>query len=161
MLGSPNAPVGMLPEAGKVRRSWRDGWPSTLCRCRHSPESKQQKQRKLVLGCLLSLVAATLLLANSGMVGWLMETPMSNPGRVLLVTAHPDDEVIFFASTVTALHSSGLEVYLLCLTNGSALVPTLTVHCHPWSICESYIGLAVSVRDGSCVGACSSLAGVP
>ena len=121
LLGT-SAAGAMLPEAGKARRSWRDGWTSALCRCRQPPDAKQQKQRRLALGCLLSLVAATLLLASSGVVGWLMETPMRNPGRVLLVTAHPDDEVIFFASTVTALHSSGLEVFLLCLTNGNDLV---------------------------------------
>ena len=142
----------MLPEAGKVRRSWRDGWPSALCRSRQPPDSKQQKQRRLALGCLLSLVAATLLLASSGVVGWLVETPMRNPGRVLLVTAHPDDEVIFFASTVTALHSSGLEVFLLCLTNGSAPVPAPYVY---FIVTDPFCGsLKLHSRPGSCVSAC-------
>lgn len=53
------------------------------------------------------------------------------PARVLLVTAHPDDESLFFAPTVISLlshkhHSvietgtSDIEVYFLCLSNGDA-----------------------------------------
>lgn len=70
--------------------------------------------------CSLSAAAALILLLGSGGMGRLTDSPIANPGRVLLVTAHPDDEVIFFSSTVTALRSSGSEVYLLCLTNGDA-----------------------------------------
>ena len=55
------------------------------------------------------------------------DAPISQPGRVLLVTAHPDDEVIFFASSVTALHAAGAEVFLLCLTSGEVFL-TLSMH---------------------------------
>ena len=37
---------------------------------------------------------------------------------VLLVTAHPDDEVMFFLPTLLQLRQQGREVYLLCLSKG-------------------------------------------
>lgn len=49
-----------------------------------------------------------------------IEVPIRQPGNVLLVTAHPDDETVFFGPAITALHSRGSEVYLLCLTTGSS-----------------------------------------
>lgn len=39
---------------------------------------------------------------------------------VLLVTAHPDDECMFFAPSVAALRRAGLRVLLLCLSTGDA-----------------------------------------
>ncbi len=48
-----------------------------------------------------------------------VEVPINHPGRVLLVTAHPDDETVFFGPAITALHARGSEVYLLCLTTGT------------------------------------------
>ena len=68
---------------------------------------------------LLAVAAFALLVIQCGGVSWLTDTPISQPGRVLLVTAHPDDEVIFFSSSVTALHAAGAEVFLLCLTSGA------------------------------------------
>ena len=69
--------------------------------------------------CLLLVAAAGMALLNSGGANWLTDAPIKHPGRVLVVTAHPDDEVIFFATTITALHASGSEVFLLCLTDGA------------------------------------------
>ena len=69
--------------------------------------------------CLLSVAAAGIVLLSSGGANWLTDAPIKQPGRVLVVTAHPDDEVIFFATTITALHASGSEVFLLCLTDGA------------------------------------------
>ena len=37
---------------------------------------------------------------------------------MLLVTAHPDDECMFFAPTVTSLVARGAELWLLCLSTG-------------------------------------------
>jgi hypothetical protein len=37
---------------------------------------------------------------------------------VLLLTAHPDDEVMFFAPTIRGLRSSDSEIKVLCLSNG-------------------------------------------
>ena len=74
---------------------------------------------------LLAVGAVTFLLVQSGGVGWLTDAPILQPGRVLLVTAHPDDEVIFFSSSVTALHAAGAEVFLLCLTSGAPALPII------------------------------------
>ena len=41
-------------------------------------------------------------------------------GPVLLVTAHPDDECMFFTPTVRALVSEGVPVHVLCLSTGEA-----------------------------------------
>lgn len=38
--------------------------------------------------------------------------------RALLVTAHPDDECMFFAPTILKLVESQASVYLLCLSTG-------------------------------------------
>ncbi|XP_026314320.1 N-acetylglucosaminyl-phosphatidylinositol de-N-acetylase [Hyposmocoma kahamanoa] len=38
--------------------------------------------------------------------------------RVLLVTAHPDDECMFFGPTIFRLCEQGADVHLLCLSNG-------------------------------------------
>jgi hypothetical protein len=43
---------------------------------------------------------------------------VDKPRKVLLLTAHPDDEVMFFAPTVMALVSAGWEVSGLCLSTG-------------------------------------------
>ncbi len=84
---------------------------------------------RIAVASLLALCVGSLLLLETGSLGRLAESPISNPGRVLLVTAHPDDEVIFFSSTISALHASGLEVFLLCLTNGAPFSPcTEPVH---------------------------------
>lgn len=40
--------------------------------------------------------------------------------RVALVTAHPDDEAMFFAPTIVSLVASGLPVHILCLSTGNA-----------------------------------------
>lgn len=40
--------------------------------------------------------------------------------KVLLVTAHPDDESLFFAPTLASLRASDADVYLLCLSTGDA-----------------------------------------
>ena len=44
--------------------------------------------------------------------------PKSTPKRVLLVTAHPDDECMFFGPTIAHLIREGHEVFILCLSTG-------------------------------------------
>lgn len=46
--------------------------------------------------------------------------------RVLLVTAHPDDECMFFAPAVLKLTESRAAVYLLCLSSGTSWCKDLT-----------------------------------
>ena len=42
-------------------------------------------------------------------------------GRILLITAHPDDECMFFAPTIMSLgRSVRAELFLLCLSEGTS-----------------------------------------
>lgn len=47
----------------------------------------------------------------------------ANETRALLVTAHPDDECMFFAPTILKLVESQASVYLLCLSTGRFTIP--------------------------------------
>lgn len=49
-----------------------------------------------------------------------VDTKDGRKTKVLLVTAHPDDECMFFAPTIIAMTSnSRIEFHVLCLSNGS------------------------------------------
>ena len=39
-------------------------------------------------------------------------------GKVLLITAHPDDECMFFAPSLISLTQANVDVFLLCLSEG-------------------------------------------
>lgn len=43
----------------------------------------------------------------------------SDTGRVLLVTAHPDDECMFFTPSIRNFIAQGRSVDLLCLSTGN------------------------------------------
>ena len=40
--------------------------------------------------------------------------------RILLVTAHPDDECMFFTPTIVDFQKKGFKIDLLCLSTGNA-----------------------------------------
>lgn len=62
----------------------------------------------------LVLLALQYLLAGSSLgLGW-------RPRRVLILTAHPDDETMFFAPAIISLVAMGASVSGLCLSNGDA-----------------------------------------
>ena len=42
--------------------------------------------------------------------------------RVLLVVAHPDDETMFFSPTILSLRARSIPTFVLCLSNGEAVV---------------------------------------
>ena len=44
----------------------------------------------------------------------------NSPPKVLFITAHPDDESLFFAPTLVSLQSSNADVFFLCLSTGNA-----------------------------------------
>jgi len=48
------------------------------------------------------------------------ETVRVLPSSALLVTAHPDDEAMFFAPTIQALAAAGTTLSALCLSTGNA-----------------------------------------
>lgn len=41
------------------------------------------------------------------------------PQKVLLLTAHPDDECLFFSPTILALHKSA-DVFSMCVSTGNS-----------------------------------------
>lgn len=47
--------------------------------------------------------------------------PIARGSRVALVTAHPDDEAMFFSPTLLALAAQGCTLFLLCLSTGAAM----------------------------------------
>ena len=53
--------------------------------------------------------------------------------KVLVLTAHPDDECMFFAPTILRLRKKGIEVSLLCMTTGT--VQLQTVGGGPFNFC--------------------------
>jgi LmbE family N-acetylglucosaminyl deacetylase len=44
--------------------------------------------------------------------------------NIMLVTAHPDDEAMFFAPTLHKLQQQGTTIHILCLSTGEALSHT-------------------------------------
>ncbi|XP_063702259.1 N-acetylglucosaminyl-phosphatidylinositol de-N-acetylase-like, partial [Culicoides brevitarsis] len=50
---------------------------------------------------------------------WKLSTLLPRTRRVLVVTAHPDDESMFFAPTILGLREQKCRVFLLCLSNGN------------------------------------------
>ena len=47
------------------------------------------------------------------------ETSISSKKNVLILTAHPDDECMFFTPTILGLQEQGHRVYIVCLTKGN------------------------------------------
>ncbi|MYT82460.1 N-acetylglucosaminyl deacetylase, LmbE family [Streptomyces sp. MnatMP-M77] len=57
--------------------------------------------------------------------GWarLAETPLGPFGRVVVVAAHPDDEVLGFGGSIALLSASGTEVTVVTVTDGEGSHP--------------------------------------
>lgn len=73
----------------------------------------------MMLLLLIAFICVTLLVLA---VHWFVSggggRPLTNVRRVLLVTAHPDDETMFFAPSILGLVAQGCDVYLLCFSAG-------------------------------------------
>ncbi len=67
-----------------------------------------------VVACILALVNLFLEL-----VARFSQPAKRIGGSVLLVIAHPDDEVMFFAPTILACHRAGCTIGILCLSTGN------------------------------------------
>lgn len=74
---------------------------------------------------LLVVLAVLIVLLMIVVLAWLRvksaagSTLKDMTGRILLITAHPDDECMFFAPIVLSLgRSVRAEVFLLCLSEG-------------------------------------------
>jgi hypothetical protein len=73
---------------------------------------------RLLLAISITLLAFVILLQPSTVN---LDTALSHDGEsktALILTAHPDDEVMFFTPTILALATAGWEVGGLCLSNG-------------------------------------------
>jgi hypothetical protein len=73
---------------------------------------------RLLLAISITLLAFVILLQPSTVN---LDTSLSHDGEsktALILTAHPDDEVMFFTPTILALLAAGWEVGALCLSNG-------------------------------------------
>jgi N-acetylglucosaminylphosphatidylinositol deacetylase len=66
------------------------------------------------------LLVVQYLLAGSSLDAMVEDETAWRPSRVLVVTAHPDDETMFFAPAILRLRSQGVDVSGLCLTVGDA-----------------------------------------
>lgn len=87
------------------------------------PADTQSRARASSLRPLIAIAALVLLLA------WLLSIPDLSQISVLddgagktalILTAHPDDEVMFFTPTILGLITGGWEVSALCLSNGGS-----------------------------------------
>jgi hypothetical protein len=77
---------------------------------------------RLLLAISITLLAFVILLQPSTVN---LDTALSHDGEsktALILTAHPDDEVMFFTPTILALLAAGWEVGALCLSNGQSSI---------------------------------------
>lgn len=75
--------------------------------------------KRLLLAGLLVLIFGLLLARPARDVSALVHGA-EGPKTALILTAHPDDEVMFFTPTIVALLSAGWEVRALCLSTGAS-----------------------------------------
>jgi len=77
----------------------------------------------VLLGCLtfvgLALLSYFYLAHCNATYQWSRHVLSPLGTRVLLLTAHPDDEVMFFAPTILSLRKYGFDVHILCLSSGN------------------------------------------
>lgn len=77
----------------------------------------------------LSIFTAGVVVMVTVFLGWLRvklvkKCTLRTWGKTLLITAHPDDECMFFAPTILALNNTKSEVFLLCLSEGTSMICT-------------------------------------
>lgn len=87
----------------------------------HKPKGTKQQRTVWPMRCLAVPIAVFLLWALLFACAALwssQDNPFQLANRVLLVTAHPDDETIFFSPTISGILASGKVIYLMCLSTG-------------------------------------------
>ncbi|XP_058060009.1 N-acetylglucosaminyl-phosphatidylinositol de-N-acetylase [Anopheles bellator] len=82
--------------------------------------------------------------------GWLRKSHLPPCRRALLVTAHPDDEVMFFGPTILELRRRQCRVFVLCLSEGNHERKGDMRRQELWNACES---LGVQPEDITLVNA--------
>ena len=80
----------------------------------------------LVLSIVLSFVISSSIICNNCPI---LKKKAYLSGRILFVTAHPDDECMFFGPSVLSAVENGRSVHLLCLSTGErgTTVPSVFV----------------------------------
>ncbi|VDK46264.1 unnamed protein product [Anisakis simplex] len=76
-----------------------------------------------LMDTLLSVFLLILLIVTSALMLKLcafQQHALPPSRRALLITAHPDDETMFFGPTIQGLLRDGTQLYLLCLSTGDA-----------------------------------------
>lgn len=68
----------------------------------------------------LLVVAYIALLVAQKQLSSPVPMPLAKSKRAMILTAHPDDEVMFFSPTILALRQAGVQVFGLSLSNGNA-----------------------------------------
>ena len=94
-------------------------------RCIASGELEIESATSVAGEMILEVCVALLVVLITTYLAWLRMKLAARPplkemaGRVLLITAHPDDECMFFAPTALSLAKSvRAELFLLCLSEG-------------------------------------------
>lgn len=75
-----------------------------------------QARVPFLLGVLVILIAILLPPASVDCPN--IQRVLGQPGTALILTAHPDDEVMFFSPTILGLQEAGWNITGLCLSNG-------------------------------------------
>ena len=98
-----------------------------VARCGHRQTRRRQFPTQLAimlpwLSALTVLVASSLYFPFHSNTHVLLDDAGSNTSRILLLTAHPDDECLFFAPTMLALREDPQhpEIYSLTMSVGNA-----------------------------------------
>lgn len=73
---------------------------------------------------LVGFLLSCWIVAQGRAFEWLRARRTKRTGwrKVLIVIAHPDDETMFFAPTIISLFEEGVQLSLLCLTNGTKAI---------------------------------------
>lgn len=91
---------------------------------------EQSHLQLVVLDCLMALLTllwgaslaialvSVLVVLLARWTGGKRSLKVDGQGRVLLITAHPDDECMFFAPAIITLTQANVEIFLLCLSEG-------------------------------------------
>ena len=88
----------------------------------HSTRGPARRWRRFARRRPLLTLLAVVISVSIGLQATLagLDWPGKLPNAVLVLTAHPDDEVMFFAPTILALTALGVQVFGLCLSIGNA-----------------------------------------
>uniref|UniRef100_T1HH69 N-acetylglucosaminylphosphatidylinositol deacetylase n=1 Tax=Rhodnius prolixus TaxID=13249 RepID=T1HH69_RHOPR len=92
---------------------------------------KRGQLKKHMRDCLIFLVCEEV------DKSWLSNRKLSGCGRVLFVTAHPDDECMFFGPTILSLVQSKAQVNIVCLSLGDLYGRGKNRKKELWLACET------------------------